>query len=33
MRAVNLPSYHDMLDSDMDRVVGALKQVMAEAER
>lgn len=33
MRAINLPSYHDMLDSDMDRVVGALKQLMAESER
>jgi perosamine synthetase len=33
MRAINLPSYHDMLDSDMDRVVGALKQVMAKSER
>jgi len=30
-RAINLPSYHDMTEEDMARVVGVLKQVATEA--
>ncbi len=29
LRAINLPSYHDMCDSDQDRVIGAIKSLNA----
>lgn len=29
-RAINLPSYHDMTDSDLDRVIGTIRQLLGE---
>jgi perosamine synthetase len=30
-RAINLPSYHDMTDADLERVTGALRRLIEEA--
>ena len=31
-RAINLPTYHDMTDEDLDRVVGVIRSVLEALE-